>query len=171
MKIHLLIRNSSQRKRFHRRDVLQWLADRVCTGEGVQDEVELSLLFCDDAFITDLNRTYRHKDAPTDVLSFGQDAESSQTSGPRVLGDIVISLETVERHCAGASDLRLAMRKEVCLLFCHGLLHLLGADHATAQAREAMNAKQAQYLGVTKEAAWRILPKAAGNRHDKGRAV
>lgn len=171
MKIHLLIRNNSSRKRHYRRDVLQWLADRICTGENVQDEVELSVLFCDDAFITDLNRTYRHKDAPTDVLSFGQDAASNPVSGPRVLGDIVISLETVERHCAEAPDLRVAMRKEVCLLFCHGLLHLLGADHATAQAREAMNAKQAQYLGVTKEAAWRTLPKDGAPRPGKGRAV
>jgi probable rRNA maturation factor len=148
--VHLQVRNESARKRLYRRDVLQRLTERVLAGEGVADAVEVSVLFCDDAMITELNRQYRGKNKPTDVLSFEQEAEQH---GPRrLLGDIVISLETVERHCAGD---RAAMVAEVRLLVCHGLLHLLGHDHATAAEQAAMNAKQAEYLGVDMVAAWR----------------
>ena len=72
-----------------------------------------------------------------------------------VLGDIVISLETVEARCAG--DLP-ATREEVRLLFCHGLLHLLGFVHDTKSQRARMQAKQAKYLGVAESAAWRSRP-------------
>lgn len=158
---HLEVRNESSRKRLYRRDVLQRLTERVLAGEGVADAVEVSLLFCDDALIKDLNRQYRGKNKPTDVLSFEQEVEQH---GPRrVLGDIVISLETVEHHCAGD---RQAMTDEVKLLVCHGLLHLLGHDHATEEERARMNTKQAAYLGVDLVAAWRTEQqhRSAGRR-------
>ncbi len=155
MKVQLCVRNESQRKRLYRTDALRRLAERVCIGEGSRCDVELSVLLCDDAFIRQLNRRYCEKNAPTDVLAFGQPLiEGREGPGSAVLGDIVISLETVERHCAeeaGATPDRTAMRQEVYLLFCHGLLHLLGSDHATAQAQKEMDAKQARYLGTTYE--------------------
>jgi probable rRNA maturation factor len=139
-----------------RRDDLLWLAERVCAGERAAerlgDAAELSVLFCDDPFIAELNRTYRHVDDPTDVLSFGPSPEIKTAPGkPAVLGDIVVSLETVERRCGGD---RAAMRKEIRLLLCHGLLHLLGSQHDTAGAQTRMAAKQAQYLGMEVNAAW-----------------
>ena len=154
--VHIDIRNESRRKRFYRRDNLQRLAERVCREEGACDDtrysgLELSVLFCDDPFITTLNEEYRKKPVPTDVLSFAQ--EDTLLHGERVLGDIVISLETVERYCKGDSQ---AMRDEVRLLFCHGLLHLLGYTHVSDAEREIMNEKQAQYLNTSKEAAWRL---------------
>lgn len=148
--VQLHLQNQSTRKRLYRRPALQQLAERVCTGESLENDVEISVLFCDDTLIQDLNRTYRRKNAPTDVLSFPQ--EDPGLPGAQVLGDIVISLETVERQCD--SD-HLAMVEEVRLLFCHGLLHLLGYDHATRETREHMAARQAEYLGVSKKAAWR----------------
>lgn len=144
------VRNESTRKRLYRRDVLHRLAERLLRAEEVLEQVELSVLFCDDPYITELNRQYRNKDAATDVLSFEQAGETFH--GARVLGDIVISLETVERYCAGD---RAAMRDEVRLLFCHGLLHLLGYDHQTEHEKQIMIAKQAQYLGIAEQAAWR----------------
>ncbi len=163
MTVDLFVRNESKRKRLYRTDVLRRLAETVCNGEGFQGDCQLSLLLCDDQFIQNLNRRYRKEDKPTDVLSFRQDKPEFGTNDggghPEVLGDIVISLESVERHCAksapnGAPDTG-SMRREVRLLFCHGLLHLLGVHHDTEEARREMNAKQARYLGITKEAAWR----------------
>jgi probable rRNA maturation factor len=149
-RVDLQVRNTSTRKRVYRRVELQALAEQVCTDEGAGPRAEVSLLFCDDAFIATLNRDFRHEDHATDVLSFPQ---PNLPAGDTVLlGDIVISLETVEVRCGGE---RAAMREELRLLFCHGLLHLLGYDHDTAQARKDMVARQARYLGVAPDAAWK----------------
>lgn len=149
MAVELYIRNESSRKRLFRSDALRRRAEQICTGEGIEEDVEISLLFCDDPFMASLNKEYRRVNRPTDVLSFEQ--PELDDGGPRVLGDIVISLETVESRHPGD---RAAMRKEVYLLFCHGLLHLLGYDHATPSEKKEMTAKQARYLGVPENAAW-----------------
>lgn len=157
MDVVLGVRNDSVRKQLYRRDVLRRLAAKICEGEGIGESVEISLMFCDDPFIASLNQTYRSEMRSTDVLSFEQSGDAA--AGRHVLGDIVISLETAERNCNG--DRRL-MREEVAMLFCHGLLHLLGYDHGTAQERTAMNAKQAHYLGVSHQTAWLFGPKKTG---------
>ena len=150
----MLLRNESSRKGLYRADVLKRLARRVCDGEGVTQTAELSVLFCDDGAIRDLNRQYRGKNEPTDVLSFDQLAEVGGAAEKQlVLGDIVISLETVEGRYPGD---RKAMGDEVRLLFCHGLLHLLGYTHGTAAERNAMRAKQAEYLQVDASSAWPV---------------
>lgn len=144
--IDVMARNQSVRKGLYRTDVLRRLAERVCQGERFKREAEVSVLFCDDPFISELNRKYRRKASATDVLAFAQAPGAALPPGHReVLGDIVISLETVEARCGGAPA---AMRDEVRLLFCHGLLHLLGCTHDTAGRRDRMLAKQAEYLGV-----------------------
>jgi len=149
MTVMLAIRNASGRRAPCRRATLERIAEKVCEIEKVRGAVEASLLFCTDPFIQELNKTYRKKNKPTDVLSFAQDNPTNK--GPRVLGDIVISLETVERHCAETGD---SSRSEVELLFCHGLLHLLGHDHASDEAKALMAARQAECLGIPLEAAW-----------------
>jgi len=149
------IRNISVHKRLYRREDVRGLMQRICSEEGIEGPAELSVLLCDDPFIRDLNVQYRNLDAPTDVLAFAQNRPS--LDHPAVLGDIVISLESVARHCG---DHRNAMREDVRLLFCHGLLHLLGYTHKTAEDRAVMQRKQAHYLGVTEEAAWRSRPQA-----------
>lgn len=156
MSLTLDITNESRVKRLVRRPALEALAVRVLHGEGVAGPVEISVLFCDDARIRELNRAYRNRDEATDVLSFAQ--EHVPGHGARPLGDIVISLQTVAARCAGNRD---AMRTEVRLLFCHGLLHLLNYVHGTENEREAMTAKQAQYLGLSRADAW---PGNAGRR-------
>ena len=143
------VRNMSSVKRLYNRGRLLELADRVLKGEGIKKDAELSLLLCDDAFIQELNARYRNKCAPTDVLSFQQ--EPLPESGRVLLGDIVISLETVQRFCAGNRD---AMRQELLLLFCHGLLHLIGYEHHTKALEKRMREKQAQYLGLELEKGW-----------------
>lgn len=148
MALTLEIRSESTEKYLYRRDVLQRIADRVWDGEGLTGDGELSVLFCDDAAIQELNRTYRKKDMPTDVLSFEQEGSCGDV---RILGDIVISLETVSSRFPGDA---VAMREEVKLLFCHGLLHLVGYDHGNAKTQKAMALKQAAYLGIPIEHAW-----------------
>ncbi len=90
--------------------------------EAVTNDPEISIVLCDDLFIRDLNREYRGKDEPTDVLSFAQD-------DPDVLGDIIISLPTAARQAASANW---PLESEIALLGIHGLLHLLGYDDETA---------------------------------------
>lgn len=144
-------RNTSGRAGCFRSDALRRLAEKVLADQGMEGAFHVSVLFCDDAFIAGLNREYRGKRGPTDVLSFGQEDGAAAPDG-RVLGDIVISLDTVAARCAGDPE---AMRAEVRLLFCHGLLHLIGYDHGTAAERRAMQALQARYLGVSSGEAWR----------------
>lgn len=90
--------------------------------ENVLNDPEISVVFCDDSFIQNLNREYRHKDKPTDVLSFAQDDTG-------VLGDIIISLPTATRQAEAAGW---PLENEIILLSVHGLLHLLGYDDETA---------------------------------------
>ncbi len=91
---------------------------------------EISILFVDDDEIQVLNRDYRGKDKPTDVLSFSQgrtDIPVCQQAGmPVLLGDVVISLETAKRQ---ARERGHYFSKEVFILLTHGILHLLGYDH------------------------------------------
>ena len=88
MSVTLRISNESTRKRLYRRDVLTRLAGNILRGEDINQDVELSILFCDDPFIQQLNKQYRKKNAPTDVLSFEQEVVPSD--GPRMLVDIVV---------------------------------------------------------------------------------
>ncbi len=147
--IHLDVQNQSAVKRLYRRQELINLAERICAGENMPEEAELSLLFCDDPFIKALNKQYRGIAKATDVLSFQQEGPSP--SGRRILGDIVISLETVQRYCKGERD---RMRDEVKLLFCHGLLHLLGRTHQKDADKKDMQRRQALYLDTIVEDAW-----------------
>lgn len=156
MSVRVLVRNESRHKRLYRTSALQECAKKICAGEGLRGAVELSVLLCDDARIRQLNREYRNMDTPTDVLSFEQDG--TQGVDPKPLGDIVISLDTVDAHCRGD---RALMRDELNLLFCHGLLHLLGYDHANSEERACMQQKQSHYLGTTPENAWRFGPRKA----------
>ncbi len=163
MAASLAVRNASVRRGLVRQSPLKRLADRICTGESVDGDVEISVLFCDDDDITQLNKKYRRMNKPTDVLSFEQDGPG-EAAGSRALGDIVISLETAERNCHGDRTL---MRREIELLFCHGLLHLLGYDHGTRAERAEMTKKQAEYLGTSEVEAWQFGPKPAAPRRTR----
>jgi len=102
------------------------------------EDAELSVLLCDDATIRSLNRDYRDKDRPTDVLAFAmRDGEYSELT-PELLGDVVISLETARRQAAERGRSTVA---EVTYLLAHGLLHLLGYDHQTPAEDRAMRAR------------------------------
>jgi probable rRNA maturation factor len=99
---------------------------------------EVSILVTDDEEIRILNREYRDTDKPTDVLSFAmQEGEGARFAGD-VLGDIVLSAQTAARQ---AREAKRPLRDEATMLLAHGLLHLLGWDHATASEDRKMRAK------------------------------
>lgn len=91
---------------------------------------EVSVVLTDDAEIRELNREWRGKDKPTNVLSFPQDEKT-------LLGDIILSLGTIEEEARSQGK---ALADHAAHLTVHGLLHLLGYDHETEAEAEEMEA-------------------------------
>ena len=108
--------------------------------------LELSVLLTGDLAMTELNRTWRGKDGPTDVLSFPGDCQPSYAT--RLLGDIALSIDTLK---ADAARDDLPVTDHLAHLVVHGILHLTGYDHETdleAAAMEKMEAKILDALGI-----------------------
>jgi rRNA maturation RNase YbeY len=112
-------------------------------AEGSPAEPELSVVLTGDCEIQELNRQYRGHDAPTDVLAFGEEPDHagfvSAPDEPLYLGDVVIS---VPRAAEQAKEQGYGTAQELELLVVHGVLHLLGYDHAGDQERGRMWARQ-----------------------------
>ena|SRR5699024_6791575 len=118
--------------------------------ENVTQEAEVSINFVNNKEIQELNRNYRQKDQPTDVISFALqepvDGELDIVGEniPLVLGDIVISVEKVEEQ---AKEYNHLFERELCFLAVHGFLHLLGYDHMSEKDEKEMFQKQDLILG------------------------
>jgi probable rRNA maturation factor len=122
-------------------------------GSGLP--VELSVKFADDVEVRALNREYRGKDKPTNVLSFpmaSPDSLSAAAAGDDIeilLGDVVLAHETCERE---AAERGIAVQDHAAHLLVHGTLHLLGYDHETgdedAEAMEAVERRALASLGI-----------------------
>ncbi len=111
---------------------------------------EISFVITDDDQIQKLNRDYRGKDAPTDVLAFAlREGEFAAHAGG-MLGDVVVSVPTARRQ---AREARRPLIAEVTMLLAHGLLHLLGYDHATAAEDRVMRAETERLCAAAEEAA------------------
>jgi probable rRNA maturation factor len=143
-------------------DRWQQLARNVLEAEGVRGAAELSLLFVEQDVIAEMNRTHMGKTGSTDVLAFPIDAVmmgSSPGPGavsrgpdrsppdaddfPLLLGDVVVCPAVAARQApahAGTLD------DEIALLVTHGILHVLGHDHAEQGEREIMRAKELSLL-------------------------
>jgi probable rRNA maturation factor len=106
------------------------------------DAVEVSLLLTGDAAIRELNRAWRGKDRPTNVLSFPANPPAG-LPGPRPLGDVVLAFETVAQEAAAEGK---TLADHVAHLIVHGVLHLLGHDHETEAEAEAMEALEVEAL-------------------------
>ena len=96
-------------------------------------DLEVALRLCNDAAIRELNRDYRSKDKPTDVLAFAQ--REAASADQTLLGDIVISVQTAK------SQAKAGLYAELMHLASHGLCHLLGYDHQTDADERVMNAR------------------------------
>jgi probable rRNA maturation factor len=119
-------------------------------------EGELAVVLTDDAAIRALNRTWRGKDAPTNVLSFPTTEPRRQpvaatrknnAAPPRQLGDIVIAYETTAREAAAEHK---PFRHHLAHLAVHGFLHLAGYDHEAEDEAEAMETLEIAILARLK---------------------
>ena len=100
--------------------------------------IEVSFLLTDDKRIHELNRVYRHKDRPTDVLAFAmREGDFAELAGD-ALGDVIVSVPTARKQ---AEERGRPVLDEVTMLSAHGLLHLLGWDHDTAAKDRRMTAE------------------------------
>ncbi len=117
------------------------LAERAVAAAAAQLDSprigELSLVLSDDAQIQALNKSYRHKDTPTNVLSFPQ-------SGP-LLGDIILARETISREAAKKES---SFENHLTHLIIHGWLHLQGFDHQTDETAAQMEAIEIAALAM-----------------------
>lgn len=138
MKLKIYFENDQRKHSIHyslkmliRRTVLETLR-----YEGMENDVEVSVTFTDNEGIRELNKKFRGKDTPTDVLSFpllDYEGESEEPFFDDLccnLGDIVISLE---RAMAQANEYGHSFEREVAFLTAHSMLHLLGYDHETSE--------------------------------------
>jgi len=162
-------------------DLVRWqsLAEQVLAAEGVCGGTELSVIFVSEEAISELNESFLGDIGPTDVLSFPIDAAdleiSPATSGttrgpdrapldpsdvPLLLGDVVLCPAVAAKQApthAGTLD------DEIALLIVHGILHVLGHDHAEAQETAAMRSRERELL---EQLHWRG-PAPAGFRQEE----
>ncbi len=132
-------------------DWLRGIIERVLIGENAGTDVEVGLVVAGEERVRELNRSYRGKDEPTDVLAFSTLEEIGGDSPPfvappdgvRHLGEVIISypqavMQAVERQHP--------VEREVALLIVHGVLHLLGYDHELPEPERRMMAREAEIL-------------------------
>lgn len=141
---------------------LMKLAEAVLGAQGVRDDAELSILFVDEDAIAELNKRFLGKEGPTDVLAFpidddvyegGRLPDSLGPAGPAddidpsdlptLLGDIVVCPSVARRN---APDHAGTYEDEMALLVVHGILHLLGMDHAEDEEAQAMERREQELL-------------------------
>ncbi len=142
------------------------LAEDVLAAEGVRGDAELSVLFVDEQAIAELNKRFLGKEGPTDVLAFpidddvyegGRLPDSLGPAGPAddiepsdlptLLGDIVVCPSVARRNAPARAPAHAGTYEdELALLVVHGILHLLGMDHAEDEEAEAMERRERELL-------------------------
>lgn len=124
-------------------NILERAANAALHQQSAPD-VDLSLVLTGDSQIRALDRDYLKKDAPTDVLSFPS-SETDPETGRRYLGDIIISVPQAEAQSVASGH---SLEAELSLLVIHGVLHLLGHDHAGVRDKARMWAAQSEVLTI-----------------------
>lgn len=108
------------------------------------DNCMFNIIFITNEEIHKINKEYRKVDRPTDVISFAlEDNKDIEYKDFRLLGDIYIS---VDRAIEQAREYNHSLKRELCFLSTHGILHLLGYDHQTKKEEEIMFTKQKELL-------------------------
>ncbi len=129
-------------------DMLKTVLAKIAEVYEIDEAAEVGVTLTDDAGIHALNRDYRGKDRPTDVLSFAlNDGEEGAFENPAalLLGDIIISLETAKRQ---AEEYCHSLEREIAYLTAHGMLHLLGYDHESDAEKAEMRKEEEYVLGL-----------------------
>jgi probable rRNA maturation factor len=118
-------------------------------NQNVEQGSEISITFVTNESIKEINREYRQKDYPTDVISFAMEeigeGEIEVVGGdiPRILGDIIISIPKAKEQ---AEEYGHSFMRELSFLAVHGFLHLLGYDHETEEDEKEMFSLQREIL-------------------------
>lgn len=123
-------------------EALEAVASGVLRLTDTPAESGITIQVTDDATLHQYNNQYMGVDAPTDVLSFPVPFDDPETGDP-YLGDLLISVPTAARQAEAAGH---PVLEEIKLLVVHGVLHLLGYDHATPEEKAAMWALQERIL-------------------------
>ena len=138
-------------------DWLQRIMEKTLLAENVPTTVEISLVITGQEQIQALNRDYRGKDQPTDVLSFamqetkeGEEPEAfiGPPDGLLHLGEVIISYPQAVLQAAEKGH---SLKKELAVLIVHGVLHILGYDHEKEEMEPAMSAREKSILGLLAE--------------------
>lgn len=130
-------------------DLIQRLVEFAAKKEQVPAQSEVSISFVDNDYIQELNRDYRQKDQPTDVISFAMqelgegELEVKTDEMPAVLGDIVISVDKAKEQ---SEEFDHSFERELGFLALHGFLHLLGYDHMDEDDEKKMFSRQEEIL-------------------------
>jgi probable rRNA maturation factor len=145
--IQVLIRPPFSRRMSVRR--VERIVHAVLSAENVSTEAGLAVVITDNDEIQRLNRAFRGIDASTDVLSFGQDPTDQvfvvAPDEPPYLGDVIISYPQAEVQ---AVENGWSTEQELMLLIVHGVLHLMGYDHATPEDEARMWERQDAILAA-----------------------
>jgi len=112
-----------------------WI-DRVI-GSEAHHTGELSFVFCDDAYLLELNKKYLNHDTLTDIITF------DYSEGKIVSGDVFISVERVQEN---ANDFGLSMKEELLRVMAHGVLHLMGFNDKSSGEVEVMRRKEEEKI-------------------------
>ncbi|AKU94598.1 Metal-dependent hydrolase YbeY, involved in rRNA and/or ribosome maturation and assembly [Labilithrix luteola] len=120
------------------------------------EKSDVSFVLTNDEQIHHLNKVYRGKDRPTDVLAFAMHEGEYGSLAGDVLGDVIVSVPTARKQALSRGA---AVLDEVTMLLAHGLLHLLGWDHDTAAKDRRMKAETARLCSAAEAASPR--PKTA----------
>ncbi len=123
-----------------REKALVVLTERILRYMDLPERSQVCLSFVSDADMRELNRRYRKVNRTTDVLSFAQ----RDVGDVGILGDVVISYDTAVRNSQRFS---VTVEGEIRRLVVHGILHLLGFDHAEKRQRKTMRGKESEILG------------------------
>ncbi len=105
-----------------------WVQKALSGAQYTQDEAEVTVRFVDNAEIQDLNKTYRHKDYPTNILSFPFECPDGVELP--LLGDLIIAKAVVEKE---SLEQQKTLEEHYAHLIVHGVLHLLGYDHIESE--------------------------------------
>ena len=129
------------------RDFISYSLNKLNINNAV-----FNIIIVDNKKIHELNKQYRNINRPTDVISFAlEDNKKIEVPNVRVLGDIYISYDKVMSQ---ANEYNHSLKREICFLAIHGLLHLLGYDHITKEDEKVMFDLQKEMLdsyGIKKE--------------------
>lgn len=131
-------------------DAVRALVQKVLSGEVDDADSQVEIVFLRDAPMAELNRAYRDKVGPTDVLSFVVDTDTDgwPEQEMKMLGTVIVS---VDRAAVQAAERDLLVNDEIQRLVAHGLLHLTGYDHADKAGAARMRRREDRYLKTATE--------------------